>query len=764
MFTKTRGYSGIYSKPVDTGLNLDPDDYWQSLPYHIIELKNQFELSPDGNFLLKGYNGFNARYWSWKDGRVIRELKGHRQAVLCYDFSPDGKYLVTGGGDKVAILWDVGTGDSIRAFRGHEYVILDVKFSHNGKLLATGGYDGTARIWDVATGKEIQKISLSRDTDVIDHAFSVAFAPNDLYLATGSLGKKFTFWEIDSGEEYRSFTGHTDVVSQIGFLPDGSAMVSSSWDNTLKLWDYRTGFCEKKFSGHGGPVDDFDISADGKLLVSAGTDRKVILWDVGKAELIKKFEGHTTPVTAVRFSHDGKYIISQGIDGEIKVWDRDSGRELASQFLISSSEWLVTNPAGYFYSQGDVKGYVHFARGLETFETGQFFEQFYKPDLMEGIFSRDRSLLQGQNIDNRIIQSPPPSVEITYPENGKHLANAGVEVLLKITNIGDGIDEVKLMHNGKRLPDNHEGFNNVQAAGKSLFQTYQVTLVPGLNTFEASAFGKGRVESKASERTVYDEEKENPSTCYVLVVGINRYSNPAMSLNYARADGEEFARELKTNEGRLFGKVNLFALYDGDATRNNILNALDKIAAQALPADLFVFYYAGHGSMVGSDFYFIPVECTRLYEEATLKNIAIEDRQMQEYFRKIAALKQVVIMDACQSGGSVEVLAQRGSANEKAIAQLSRSAGVHVMASAGSEQFASEYKDLKHGIFTYVLLQAMAGKADGAPADGKVTVYELKSYLDAIVPELSEQYKGKAQYPYTFSRGHDFPISLDVEH
>ena len=83
------------------------------------------------------------------------------------------------------------------------------------------------------------------------------------------------------------------------------------------------------------------------------------------------------------------------------------------------------------------------------------------------------------------------------------------------------------------------------------------------------------------------------------------------------------------------------------------------------------------------------------------------------------------------------------------------------MASAGSEQFASEYKELKHGIFTYVLLQAMAGKADGAPADGQVTLYELKSYLDAVVPELSEKYKGRAQYPYTFSRGHDFPISLD---
>jgi len=86
---------------------------------------------------------------------------------------------------------------------------------------------------------------------------------------------------------------------------------------------------------------------------------------------------------------------------------------------------------------------------------------------------------------------------------------------------------------------------------------------------------------------------------------------------------------------------------------------------------------------------------------------------------------------------------------------------VHVMASAGSEQFATEFKELGHGLFTYALLEALSGKADGAPKDGKVTIYELKSYLDSIVPEYSERIKGKSQFPYTFSRGHDFPMVIN---
>jgi len=123
--------------------------------------------------------------------------------------------------------------------------------------------------------------------------------------------------------------------------------------------------------------------------------------------------------------------------------------------------------------------------------------------------------------------------------------------------------------------------------------------------------------------------------------------------------------------------------------------------------------------MVDDRFFFIPSESARLYDLTSLKKDAIEANALQDKFRNIKALKQLIVMDACQSGASVELLASRGAAEEKAIAQLSRSAGIHVMASAGSEQFAAEFTELGHGIFTYLLIKALQGEADGAPKDGK---------------------------------------------
>ncbi len=167
--------------------------------------------------------------------------------------------------------------------------------------------------------------------------------------------------------------------------------------------------------------------------------------------------------------------------------------------------------------------------------------------------------------------------------------------------------------------------------------------------------------------------------------------------------------------------------------------------------------------MVENRFFFIPTESIRLYDLKSLQKEALEASVLQEKLRHISALKQLIIMDACQSGGSVEVLGTRGVSEEKAIAQLSRSAGIHVMASAGSEQFATEFASLGHGLFTYLLIKGLGGEADGAPKDGKVTIYELKSFMDDQVPEMTRKMKGKPQYPYTFSRGQDFPVVLRQE-
>ena len=56
-----------------------------------------------------------------------------------------------------------------------------------------------------------------------------------------------------------------------------------------------------------------------------------------------------------------------------------------------------------------------------------------------------------------------------------------------------------------------------------------------------------------------------------------------------------------------------------------------------------------------------------------------------------------------------------------------------VVTAAQGDQFASWDEDAKHGLFTKHLLEALNGKADTADygnQDGKVTLAELRTYLD----------------------------------
>jgi hypothetical protein len=474
---------------------------------------------------------------------------------------------------------------------------------------------------------------------------------------------------------------------------------------------------------------------------------------------VKLFNGHRAEVTSLRISPDEKMLISHSVDGVTKFWDLTSGREFFEHIHFGDKEWLVKNPDGYFNGTEAAREHIHFVDGMKTYAVDQFFEEYYRPDLLPKIFqnrggNKDES--KG-GIQGRLQSSPPPLLKVALVP----LQEAGKgELYVRITDAGAGVENLKIFHNGKSLAIDRTQLQLPNAKQPTSTYKLPVTLVGGNNVFTATASNSDKVEATSPAVEYISEVATRSSVCYLLAVGINQYKNPRMALTYARPDAQSFI-EVMEKKGTLFKNVELHTLYDQEASRANILKKLDELSSKIHPEDVFVFYYAGHGSMVDNAFYFIPSESLRLYDASSLKTEAIEATVLQDKLKNIRALKQLIIMDACQSGGSVELLATRGASEEKAIAQLSRSAGIHVMASAGSDQFATEFAELGHGLFTYLLLKALGGDADGAPKDGKVTIYELKSYLDDQVPEMTRKLKGKPQYPYTFSRGQDFPVAVE---
>lgn len=749
---KVDALTGFLNARDKGGVTYDPNSYWEAHIAKYLRFKGSVLLSKDNKTLLRGKFGTKAKRWDIATGKAAMEYIGHEKAVLCYRYNQEGSLLLTGGAEGTLILWDTESGDTLRTIKSYREPVLDVNFSHDENKIISSSWDGTVKIHEVSTGKRLEYIDLENASSYV-----TLFTPNDLYVLTATLPTGLTLREVDTKKVIREFIGHTETISSLQITQDGKKILSASWDGSLRLWDIGTGLMERKFSDHQGAVYASLLTASEKYFYSAGADRVIRLWDITTGKVLKTFTGHQSEVISLALTADEKMLISHSVDGVTKCWDLASGKEFFEHIHIGEREWMVKSPEGYFNGTEQARQFIHFVDGLKTYSVDQFFYEFYRPDLLPKIF-KDRGGEDGaKGIQGKLQQSPPPGVKVAVvpsAEIGK------VEVYVRLQDRGAGVESFKLFHNGKSVVIDK---TFLLPKGKDQTATYKqvLSLVGGSNVFTASATNKDRIEADPYSAEIFSEIATKSSTCYLLAVGINQYKNPKLSLAYAKPDAESFEKIIQELGLPLHKNLEVHTLYDGEATRFGILNKLEELSTKIQQEDVFIFYYAGHGSMVEDRFFFIPTESLRLYDVNALQREAIEGNVLQEKFKKIQALKQLIIMDACQSGGSVELLAVRGATEEKAIAQLSRSAGIHVMASAGSDQFATEFAELGHGIFTYLLIKGLSGEADGSPKDGKVTIYELKSYLDDQVPELTRQLKGKPQYPHTFSRGQDFPLVID---
>ena len=108
-----------------------------------------------------------------------------------------------------------------------------------------------------------------------------------------------------------------------------------------------------------------------------------------------------------------------------------------------------------------------------------------------------------------------------------------------------------------------------------------------------------------------------------------------------------------------------------------------------------------------------------------------------------------MFLDACFSGSS-HAGALISSASGLAITPRLPvgGKGLVVVTAAGSAQIASWDPDARHGLFTKHLLQALDGIADTAQwgnGDGKITVGEVKAYLDDEMTYQARRRYGRDQ-------------------
>ncbi|MBL4704746.1 MAG: caspase family protein [Flavobacteriales bacterium] len=772
---KQKTYKGYLNVPRTDQLKYSYSKWTDKRILNLIKNKTEVAFSSDGKYFIQGKIDTIAQLVNIQTGKIHHRLYGHSKQVMSFAFSPDNKLVATGGGDANIILWNVATGKRIRTFIGHRNLIFDLKFNLTGNQLISSSWDGSIRTWEVATGKETGYKGMDNAS-----SYEIGFHPNDLYFISADLAKNLTFIEADAKEVFRSHIGHTKTVSGFDFSNDGTTLVSSSWDGTVKVWNGETGMLKSKFTGHSGAVLSVVHHPQKDLAFSGGADRTIKIFETNSGKEVKTLVGHSSSVSSLSIASQAGILISCSVDGVVKIWDLDTYQELYTYITIDNQNWLAKNRSGYFDGTGKALKLINYVSGMESLSVGSFFKKYHAPGLQKRIMNGEKFKETGQNIHELIKSASEVATTFKDFQNKKttpisdsiyqhHSDNISLNI--SASSNTDIAEQVRIYNNGKLILN--ESFKeevNFRGANKQE-RTFNIGLVPGLNKLEIISINKNGIESAPQKFKLFYDKEAGKTDLFLFTIGVNDYKNKSYTLNYARNDAESFAKAIKKGATSIFNEINSYALHDSEVTKANIDATFKEIASKIGPEDVFVLYYAGHGVMsIGSiedgeeksgDFYLVTHDVTNLFGDTQmLIDRAVSAKELMDYSRLISAQKQLFVIDACQSGGALTAFASRGAPREKALAQLARSTGTFFLTASQDAQYANEVGDLKHGIFTYSILEVLTGKHSAYASDHKITVNEIKSYVENRVPELSKQYHGTEQYPTSYSFGQDFPLTV----
>ncbi|MDP6342020.1 MAG: SUMF1/EgtB/PvdO family nonheme iron enzyme, partial [Alphaproteobacteria bacterium] len=221
-----------------------------------------------------------------------------------------------------------------------------------------------------------------------------------------------------------------------------------------------------------------------------------------------------------------------------------------------------------------------------------------------------------------------------------------------------------------------------------------------------------------------------------VIIGNRNYQGDIPAVDYAHNDAEAMKRFVMEALGFRTGNIidlrdaSQAELYTTFGNRDDPEGRLWGWVREGR-SDVVVFY-SGHGVPGQKDGrgYLLPVDADP--ETPEINGYPVD--LLYENLSRLPARSITVFLDACFSGDSAGGTLCRGCSAIAVVPKLPKAAGkLTVLTAAGADQIASWDQGAEHGLFTLHLLRALRGAADGKDhgnGDGRVTLAEVKAYLD----------------------------------
>lgn len=678
--------------------------------------------------------------------------------------SPDGASLYTADQRGVRALSRAGVTSWTGPFeRGRR-----LKVSGDGTLLLHEGWDGHVRVVDAKTGRlRLDDAGPVRLSLAPVGAWGIAVTPH----AGHSMDDALSRWSLarTGFEKGRPHPARRSVRGEVVILPGGLAAVhvsGSGSGNRLELIDAET--LEPRFMR--------DVPREHWLNgeVCATPDGEE-LWVAARSGTVLVFSGRTLePRGELAVPGLGNpqsmncgqtwIAVASGATGAIHVIDRSARRPLVQMFAAvdraSGADFVFLSPEGYYAASPgglralswviDGRAYSPEVDDLGSNRPDLLAERLGAPaELVNLLRDARRRRIERLGRRDGALRSPEalPRVELTGAPLPATTVDESVRLQVTAGAPKGTIDRIHVAVNG--APLSAAGLP-VKKPSKSVTLEVDVPLGYGRNAIEVSASVSG-TESPRESAVVVRTSHPPPPELYVLGIAVADYDGEDHDLAFPVKDARDVIAALE-GKGDRVGAVHTKLLADRDVTLASVRGAKDFFAPSR-PDDQAIVFVAGHGLLDERLDYYFPTSATDFEAPSRL---GVPYAALEEVMDGIGARSRLLLVDTCHSGeldepqlarlasvgakvsGGRGVIAKQRKTSSPSVwlghplfADLSRGAGVTVLASASGAELAFESEMLANGLFAHAVISVLSSGdvRNDVDRDGVTRVSELAAVV-----------------------------------
>lgn len=723
------------------------------------------KFGPVKGLLVAAYDDMNAKLWNMNNCRLIGSLRGHTSLIRCVSFSNDAQYVVTSSYDNTAKIWDWPNLKAIKTIDLPNSGDYNVELSaDNKKLLATMHKDSTANVYDAASG------ALLYTLPSIENIWFATFSPDAKTIATACEDGSISLWNAENGTLLKTFTGHERKVTCVKFSWNNKFLASSSTDSTAKFWDIVTGKCIATLKGHKDIVNYVDMGSAAKYFVTGSNDKTAKVWDANAQKCLFTLEGHTDKITCVDYDKYGEQIITTSADNTCKLWDAKTGKLLVTFIAIGTTDFITMAADDYYQTSPNAAKLLYYVtKDLKTISFDQLDLKYNRPDkVLELLGSKDTTLITSyknayfKRIKKTGVDTASFTNEFSVPildfVNASAITfeqkNNQLKIKIHATDNSIFLNKFNVWVNETPL----FGMNGISLQKRKI-KTFDTSIIVTLsvdrNSIEASVINNNGAESYRTALMVkYTAPKTIQPKTYFIGIGINQFKEEGHNLSWSVKDIHDLVLKFKDKSTDNFIVDTLF---DENVTIKNVLAIKERLKKLDVN-DKVILAYSGHG-LLSKNFDYYLSTYTVNFNEPEKEGLLYDE--LENLFDGIAPRKKLMLIDACHSGEvdkedlvmaeqskagletqgvkgvslKVRPTKKAGSKNSFEIMQsffanVSRSTGTTVISASAGTQYALEKGDLRNGVFTYSVIEAM-GKYK------TITVQALKKYVTFRVVQLT---------------------------